>query len=120
MTDQTPAEQLAEILHKQGAYCGGCDYESRCPDCDKVLDSYAVAILAAGWRPPTRVITDPAELDALPAGSVVMDSPYPEGDVYRRTSDGAWEEPGFDATCTSRSLSLPVVVLHTPQNGETE
>ena len=73
-----------------------------------------------GWRPPARVIEDPAELDALPAGSVVMDAPYPDGDVYRRTSDGAWEEPGFDATCTSRSLSLPVVVLHAHRNGETE
>lgn len=45
MSDTTRA-RLAEILYKRGAYCGDCDYESRCPDCDRVVDGYADAILA--------------------------------------------------------------------------
>ncbi|BAD58841.1 hypothetical protein [Nocardia farcinica] len=78
-------------------------------------------VVAAGWRPPARVITDLAELDTLPVGSVVMDSPYPEGDVCRRTADGVWEHPGLPGCCTSRVLSLPVVVLWTPpQEGQAE
>ncbi|WP_067505058.1 hypothetical protein [Nocardia puris] len=32
----------------------------------------AASILAAGWRPPARVIADPADLDALPLGSVIL------------------------------------------------
>ncbi|TLF96789.1 hypothetical protein FEK35_27240 [Nocardia cyriacigeorgica] len=35
-------------------------------------DDIAAAILAAGWRPPAREITDPADLDALPVGSIVL------------------------------------------------
>ncbi len=29
-------------------------------------DGYAEAVIAAGWRPPPKVIIDPAELDNLP------------------------------------------------------
>ncbi|WP_280393108.1 hypothetical protein [Nocardia wallacei] len=71
MPDQS-RDQLAEILHKQGAYCGTCDFETPCKGCDKVLASYADAILAAGFQPPPRVITEPADLDRMPLGSVVL------------------------------------------------
>ncbi|MFR9773095.1 hypothetical protein [Nocardia sp. SC052] len=33
--------------------------------------AFADAVIELGWRPPARVITDPAELDTLPIGSVV-------------------------------------------------
>jgi hypothetical protein len=36
------------------------------------LKDAADAILAAGWRPPARVITDSDDMDALPWGSVVL------------------------------------------------
>lgn len=70
--------------------------------------------LAAGWRPPAQVIETPEEAESLPARTVVMDSPYPEGDVYQRTSDGHWVEPGFHGTFTTRILSFPVTVLYLP------
>lgn len=39
-------EQIAEALHKEGAYCGTCDYETgNCSDCDRVLNTYANAVL---------------------------------------------------------------------------
>lgn len=34
-------------------------------------DDIAVAILAKGWRPPARTVTDPAEMDTWPLGTVV-------------------------------------------------
>lgn len=64
------------------------------------------------------MITDHAELDALPVGTIVMDSPYPDGDVYQRTREGFWAEPGFEGLCTSRVLSLPATVLWTPEATE--
>ncbi|NKS66382.1 hypothetical protein GS461_09850 [Rhodococcus hoagii] len=47
----TPArDELKELLHRKGAYCGNCDYETGgCMDCDQVLGIYADAILAAGF-----------------------------------------------------------------------
>lgn len=72
------------------------------------------AVLSAGWRPPAHVVETPEEAEALPARTVVMDSPYPEGDVYQRTSDGHWVEPGFHGTFTTRILSFPVTILYLP------
>lgn len=43
-------DELKEILHRKGAYCGNCDYETGgCSDCDEVLGIYADAILASGY-----------------------------------------------------------------------
>jgi hypothetical protein len=79
----------------------------------------AATLIKRGWRPPAQVITTPEEAEALPARTVVMDSPFPEGDIYQRTSDGFWVEPGFHGTYTTRILSFPVTVLYRPtENGE--
>jgi len=37
-------------------------------------EGYADAAVRAGWRPPRRVITDPAELGGVPDGTVVLDA----------------------------------------------
>lgn len=123
MTDQTASEHLAEILHKQGAYCGGCDYESRCPDCDKVLDSYAAAILADGWRPPARVIETREELDTLGFPCVIREEPTHPTEFYPVIwemgfqTGWCWAGRDFDPDdCTPR---LPIRVLWTPENGDT-
>jgi len=51
MSKDLDITELAEILHKEGAYCGSCGYEGgACSDCDKVLAGYAKAIIAAGWH----------------------------------------------------------------------
>jgi hypothetical protein len=83
-------------------------------------DAAACALLAAGWRPRAQVIEDSAILDALPVGAIVMDAPYPEGEVYQRTSDGLWAEPGFQGMCTTRVLSLPATVLWSPPDAKGE
>lgn len=62
-----------------------------------------------------RVIETVGELDTLPVRTVVMDSPYPEGEVYQRTSDGLWVEPGFHAMHTTRALALPATLLWRPE-----
>lgn len=48
---RTEREELASILHGEGAYCGSCGYEDgQCSDCKEVLAGYADAIRAAGYR----------------------------------------------------------------------
>ncbi len=37
------------------------------------FDGYAEAVVAAGWRSAPTLIIDPAELDDLPEGTVILD-----------------------------------------------
>lgn len=74
-------DELAEALRKEGAWCGGCDFEmdSDCPDCDDVLGRYADAILAAGWRkvdPSADTRTEKAEAALDRMRAVVTDYEY--------------------------------------------
>lgn len=89
--------------------------------------------LAAGWRPPARVITDPAELDALPQDSVVLaivlevgygQTPTP----FLRASglpshwwgtDGHTHESASLVAHTS-ALGGTVRVLYTPASGDAD
>ena len=57
-----------------------CGYEGMTPH------ETAAAILAAGWRPPVRVITDPAELDELPGRSIVIGLNVPSPGAWQLTS----------------------------------
>lgn len=116
MPDNEIRDQLADILYKQGAYCGNCDYESRCQECDRVLEGYAAAVLGAGFRPPARVITDAAELDALPLGSVCR-TEILGGDVWWRVSDEGWEVPLSARAWSSAEIvgRGDVTVLWTPE-----
>lgn len=71
------------------------------------------AILTKGWRPPARKISDPAELDALPDGAVVMDQ---DGDAWQRDRYGNWrfaEDTGCRVTDGERLFNLyqPITVL---------
>lgn len=63
---------------------------------------------------PTREITDPAELDALPVGSIVMDS---DGDAWQRTPE-RWRCPLAGAPSLPTGGLLAnfgfVTLLHTP------
>ncbi|MFC4128888.1 hypothetical protein [Nocardia rhizosphaerae] len=70
-------------------------------------------LLDAGWRPPAREITDPAELDALLVGSVVRDS---ADQVLRRAvvfvgQAPAWEVTGYEVPFSVDEIRLPVTVL---------
>lgn len=40
-------EQIVQVLHDEGAFCGNCDYEDweSCDDCQRVLGAYGKAVL---------------------------------------------------------------------------
>ncbi|MEV0367545.1 hypothetical protein [Nocardia fusca] len=74
-----------------------------------------------GWRPPARVIEDPAELDALPAGSVVMMTTWMRR-AFVHAGGGRWWVAGPIRSEISAAEVLDgcaVVVLHAPENGDT-
>lgn len=77
-------------------------------------DETVDVILAAGWRPPARVITDPAEADALPIGTVVIN----DGGQVAQRYDGMggwwqvldgdqWESASLIGTGWIRVLDIP-------------
>ncbi|MFG1794211.1 hypothetical protein [Nocardia sp. NPDC049149] len=101
-------DQLAAILREHSMPSGESDFPADEYEC------CADAVLAAGFRPPARLIETHAELDALPVGAVVMDAPYPDGDVHQKLVEGQWFEPGFDPAFTTRVLNLPAVLLWSP------
>ncbi|MFE7799046.1 hypothetical protein [Nocardia sp. NPDC057440] len=81
----------------------------------------AEAVLAAGWRPPPRVIETAEDLASLPAGSILVDF---EGDAWQLMSGGwrcpalesAWsDDVHFDAA--DAIGCAPLTVLHTPEIG---
>lgn len=114
MSDTTIRDQLADVLRDEGIYCGDCDYGSRdCPECGRMLGGFADAILAAGFRPPARVITTVEERDALPPGSVVLsDSGYAWQRIewwWQSTDEGVGGAP-----------SLPATILHVPTEEATD
>jgi hypothetical protein len=72
-------------------------------------EGYADAVIAAGWRPPPMVITDPAGLDEAPDGTAILDA---VGDLRQLTGYrwvGTW--PGASQ---STQVPLPATVLHRP------
>ncbi|MFC9966308.1 hypothetical protein ACFVH4_18930 [Nocardia ignorata] len=75
-----------------------------------------VAVVMEGWRPPAREITDPAALEALPVGSIVVD--FYEAGCTRISPDPVfgWVRAG-SALASGRHYSaphLPVTVLYVP------
>jgi hypothetical protein len=70
------------------------------------FEGYADAIIAAGWRPPPLVLTDPAELADVPAGSVVQDALG----VLRQLIDGEWVAT-TTAAVASAALPLPAMII---------
>lgn len=72
----------------------------------------ADAILAAGYRRP-RTVTTVEELDALPAGSMILDS---DPDALLRTESAGWYSvhDGDHIPYSSSAITLPATVLHEP------
>jgi len=69
-------------------------------------EAYADAVIAAGWRPPPAVITDPAELDDLPEGAVIVDALH----APRQLIGGRWAAPDVQAL-SAHQVPLPAVAL---------
>ncbi|NEW33819.1 hypothetical protein GV791_14775 [Nocardia cyriacigeorgica] len=78
----------------------------------------ADAAIAAGWRPPARVIETAEELDALPVGAVVRTS---EGRIAEKVAKwnrqhDEWAVPREEFSCGSDELDdLPADVLWEPE-----
>lgn len=95
---------------------------NRCIDARPIRSPYraiAEAVIADGWRPPARVITDPWAADQLPAGAVVMND---GGQVAQRYDGmgGWWQVLDGDPIDSSAELigTGSITVLHTPGTAE--
>jgi|GEM_PF-2781268 hypothetical protein len=75
-------------------------------------EGYADAAVRAGWRPPRRVITDPAELGGVPDGTVVLDALG----VPRQLAGHLWVGTS-GGSLPAQQVPLPGTVLHIPQGG---
>lgn len=109
MSDPTPRDQLAQIIYDtlNGQYGDFC-----------MPDDAADAILAAGWRPPARVVTTVEELDALPDRSVIVAADYT---ILQCVGSG---QPDWDGNvwCDEESrwwgsgdVTIPATVLYEPK-----
>ena len=89
-------------------------------DMRPLAEKCATAILAAGWRPPARVVTTVEELDALVAHTVVRYcTRYGWGTAEKAARDRWW--PVGDAAYITNTQVLhygPATVLWEPEEGE--
>lgn len=113
MPDNTIRDQLAAVIR--------AEYIKHPPSRYPTERALADALLAAGWRPPAQVITDPAELDALPIGSVVLGYGVAHQACPRRQMGDtpAWLKPSGLRVQTSADLladccGAGVTVLYLP------
>ena len=74
-------------------------------------EGYADAALASGWRPPPRVITDPAELADVPDGTTILDALG----VPRQLTGNRWVSIS-SAALPPLQVPLPATVLHVPSS----
>ena len=72
-------------------------------------EGYADAAIAARWRPPPLVITDPAELAELADGTVILDA----FGVARQLTGDRWVDTSSGAL-PPLQVPLPAIVLHRP------
>lgn len=70
-------------------------------------EGYADAAIAARWRPPPLVITDPAELAELADGTVILDA----FGVARQLTGDRWVDTSSGAL-PPLQVPLPAIVLH--------
>ena len=99
MPDNEIRDQLTEIMHAASP---------------GYFADYAEAILAAGWRPPARVIEtyDTVQgLEMLPTNTVIRDN---EGIVYERCYT-TWRVPDSQCPYDSVEVALPATVLWQPE-----
>ncbi|WP_280499375.1 hypothetical protein [Nocardia cyriacigeorgica] len=113
MSDITIRDQLAAIIRAPRGHTN---------EAGGLHAAIADAILAAGWRPPARVITDPDEAEELPDGTVILVA----GETVAARISGVggvlgrwWQVLDGDAIDTAEELmqlsdAESVTVLHVP------
>ncbi len=99
-------EELTSILRDaaEAAIAGGLPVLT--------YEGYADAAVMAGWRPPPRVITDPAGLGDVPDGSVILDALG----VPRQLTGSLWVGT-TGGSLPPQQVPLPGIVLHIPRIG---
>ena len=113
----TPRDQLADVITRTENLTdeeGSWALPEKCSE----------AILAAGWRPPARVVTTVEELDALAVGSIIMEGDHGTPDdtgwgfktmpgVFHRFPEGWHVVAGIG----ERAPALPATVIYEPKEG---
>ena len=111
MNTNTEREELAAIIHDAEYGVTREPRETWPPRIHQAAD----AVLAAGYRKP-RTIATVEELDALPDGSFIITE---QGGYWQADKRGHgeiwWLEPGNPISGRSDDLTLPAMVLHTPE-----
>jgi hypothetical protein len=72
-------------------------------------EGYADAAVNAGWRPPPRVVIDPAELGDVPDGTVILDALR----VPRQLAGHLWVDAS-GGSLPPQQVPLPGTVLYIP------
>lgn len=109
MSDTTPRDQLAQIIDR-----------GMCPetpdDVRSTEDAIADAVIAAGWRPPARVVTTVEEAEALQDGTLIVDRDGDGGQVC----DHHVRYPENDIVSASAAINRygPFTILWEPEEGE--
>ena len=125
MSDRTPRDQLAQIINE---YMEADVPETVADKHEPVEADYGVAdaIIAAGWRPPARVVTTVEELEALPKGTVLA-RVFTDGsgpNCYVNSTDGwraSFEQvvaPSVSSVDQVGNYLGPLTVLYEPEEGE--
>ena len=120
MSDTTPREQLAQIIAESPVNALGDTlydaYFNVAPDMEKL----ATAILAAGFRPPARVVTTVEELDALVAHTVVRYCTRYGWGTAEKVACDRWWPAGVVVYLTNTHVLHhgPATVLYEPKEGE--
>ena len=108
-------EELAAILHDEGAYCGLCGWEEgECADCTKTLGGYADAILAAGYSKPRTIPSE--HLTQASDGSYATD--HRAGTIIESADGSVWRFDEGDWDCldwASASLRGPATLIYSPE-----
>lgn len=126
MSDNAIRDQLAgDLTTVLGGHLVTYCCDDHPPVLEGTLDAAAVAdrLLAAGWRPPARVITTAEDLDALGFPCVIREIPddplefYPQ--IWEMACQLGWCRVGRvmwnEDDCTP---TLPVEVLVEPKEGD--
>ena len=109
MSDTTPREQIAQIIERAMRNM----WDDMLDDTAECATEVAAAIIAAGWRPPARVVSTVEEFDALVDGAVIRDS----GECVAERWLGMWYVTG-GGRYGGIELALPATVLYEPEEGE--
>ncbi|MGW5519059.1 hypothetical protein [Nocardia africana] len=120
MSSNEPRDQLAAIAKRIRSQAVISTRPGQLDELERISNDLAALELEfAGWRPPARVIKDPAELDRLSSRSIVI---TPEGYIWRHDRPGSrfpWRllDGGRNGTASNvlREGRQSVTVLHEPE-----